>query len=143
MTLGKPVRLGPDEGDEKSVLGNPFVIKAESGDTGGAYVAMEFRPEAPLPTHIHANEEEAIYIVSGDFEVLLGGETIKASPGSFFLVPRGTAHNLSSAGSGGGKALLIFSPGAVGGMFEELDGKTDMNEIMAIASKYGMQVVEG
>ena len=143
MTLGKPVQLGPGEGSEKLVLGNPFVVKADSGDTAGAYLAMEFQSEAPLPTHIHANEEEAIYIVSGEFEVLLGDETVKASAGSFFVVPRGLAHNLSGAGSGDGKALLIFSPAAVSGMFEELDGKTDTNEILAIAAKYGMQVVEG
>ena len=143
MTIGKPVSLGPNEGDRKTVLGNPFVFKATSADTGGAYVALEFKPEAPLPTHIHANEEEAIYIASGEFEVQLGSETIKASAGSFFVVPRGTVHNLSSTGPGGGKALLIFSPANFGGLFEELDGKTDQDEIMAVASKYGMQVVQG
>lgn len=37
--------------------------------------------------------------------------------------------------------LLIFSPAAVQGLFEEIAGQTDMDTILAPASRYGMEIV--
>ena len=95
----------------------------------------------PLPPHTHANEEESIYILDGELNIEVGNRTIKGSSGSFVLVPRGTAHTLSLAGTQSAKVLIIFSPAAVQGLFEEIAGQTDMDTIVAAAARYGMEIV--
>ena len=39
------------------------------------------------------------------------------------------------------KVLLIFSPAAIQGRFEEIAGQTDMDTIVAAAAWYGMEIV--
>ena len=71
----------------------------------------------------------------------VGDRTVNAKAGSFVLVTRGTPHTLSLAGTQPAKELLIFSPAAVQGLFEEIAGQTDMDTIVAAASRYGMEIV--
>ena len=71
----------------------------------------------------------------------MGDRTVKGSSGSFVLVPRGTAHTLSLAGTQSAKVLLIFSPASIQGLFEEVASQTDMDTTVAAAARYGMEVV--
>ncbi len=136
--------LEPGAGKKLSVLGLQFTAKVGSSDARGAFALNEVVvvPDAPpLPLHTHANEEESIYILDGEINIEVGDRTVKGSSGSFVLVPRGTAHTLSLAGTQSAKALLIFSPAAIQGLFEEIAGQTDMDTIVATAARYGMKIV--
>ena len=138
------VVLEPGEGTKLSVLGLQFTAKVGSSDARGAFCLNEVGvvPEAPpLPLHTHANEEESIYVLEGELNIELGDRTVKCSSGSLVLVPRGTAHTLSLAGTQSAKVLLIFSPAAIQGLFEEIAGQTDMDTIVAAAGRYGMEIV--
>ena len=136
--------LEPGAGKKLSVLGLQFTAKVGSSDARGAFALNEVVvvPDAPpLPLHTHTNEEESIYILDGELNIEVGGRTVKGSSGSFVLVPRGTAHTLSLVGTQSAKALLIFSPAAIQGLFEEIAGQTDMDTIVATAARYGMEIV--
>ena len=136
--------LEPGEGKKLSVLGLQFTAKVGNSDARGAFCLNEVLvvPDAPpVPLHTHANEEESIYILDGELNIEVGNRTIKGSSGSFVLVPRGTAHTLSLAGTQSAKVLIIFSPAAVQGLFEEIAGQTDMDTIVAAAARYGMEIV--
>ena len=69
--------------------------------------------------------------VLGHLVLEVGDRTVKGSPGSFVLIPRGTAHTLSLAGTQSAKVLIIFSPAAIQGLFEEIAGETDLDTIVA------------
>ncbi len=136
--------LEPGEGKKLSVLGLQFTAKVGNSDARGAFALNEvvLVPDAPpVPLHTHANEEESIYVLEGELNLEVGDRTVKGSPGSFVLVPRGTAHTLSLVGTQSAKALLIFSPAAIQGLFEEIAGQTDMDTIVATAARYGMELV--
>ena len=132
--------LGPGEGKNLNVLGLKFTTKAAGGETEDAYTFNEVVMSAEAPAHIHETEEEAIYIVEGEADIQVGDRTVKGTPGSFALVPRGTVHNLISTGAEPAKVLLIFSPAGVQGLFEEVDGETDMDKVMAAMGRYNMKV---
>ncbi len=41
-----------------------------------------------LPAHRHANEDETIHIIEGDFEMELGGELTRLSAGETIHIPK-------------------------------------------------------
>lgn len=136
------VVLGPGEGRELNALGLKLTTKATRADTAGAYAIFEAVMSADRHPHVHKTEEEAIYILEGETEILVGERTVEGTPGSFVVVPRGTVHGVTSKGPVPAKALLIFSPPGIEGLFAEVDGQTDMNKIMAAVGRYNTEDAE-
>ena len=134
------VVLGPAEGKTLNVLGLQFTPKATGNETVGAYTMIEAVLAVDPPPHIHGNEEEAIYVLEGEVDLLVGDRTVKGTPGSFVLVPRGTVHNVISTGGKPARVLLIFSPAGIQGLFEEVDGQADMDKVMAALGRYNMEL---
>lgn len=69
--------------------------------------------------HLHREMEESFFVLDGTFTFLVGEEHHETTAGSYLLVPRGTAHAIS-AGSGGGRVLVLMVPGGLEHMFFEL-----------------------
>jgi len=132
------VVLGAGEGKTISVLGDSYTYKAAKEETGGAYALIEGTVvgDGP-PPHIHTTEEEAFYVLEGELNVLVGERTVTATAGAFVLVPRGTVHTFSKAGTASAKILIIISPAG----FEEIAGPPDLEKIMALAPKYHLEIV--
>jgi len=134
--------LGAGEGKTISVLGNSYTYKAAKEETGGAYTLIEGTVvgDGP-PPHIHTTEEEAFYVLEGELNVLVGQRTVTATAGAFVLVPRGTVHTFSKAGTASAKILTIISPAGFEKFFEEIAGPPDLEKIMALAPKYNLEIV--
>ena len=134
--------LGAGEGKTISVLGNSYTYKAAKEETGGAYALIEGTVvgDGP-PPHIHTTEEEAFYVLEGELNVLVGQRTVTATAGAFVLVPRGTVHTFSKAGTASAKILTIISPAGFEKFFEEIAGPPDLEKIMALAPKYNLEIV--
>lgn len=137
----RTVISGTGEGKAFSVLGDLYRQKAGKEETGGAYSLIEamVTGDGP-PPHIHTAEEEAFYVVEGELDVLVGERTVKATAGSFVLVPRGTVHTFSKKGAAA-KLLIIISPAGFEKFFEEISGSHDLEKIMALAPKYNLKIV--
>lgn len=77
------------EGMRLNVQGIVFSYKAISEDTEGRYALTEgiVQPHHGPPEHIHHREDEAFYILEGEFEIECGGEVFTARPGTFALLP--------------------------------------------------------
>ena len=134
--------LGAGEGKTISVLGNTYTYKAAKKETGGAYALIETTivGDGP-PPHIHSTEEEAFYVLEGELNVLVGERTVTATAGAFVLVPRGTVHTFSKAGTASAKMLTIISPAGFEKFFEEIAGPPDLKKIIALAPKYNLEIV--
>jgi len=95
-TAPKPYRLASGEGlaDVWWKTGR-ITVKAGPDETGNAFsqfVVDDPRGSAP-PFHVHHNEDEAFYILEGKMTVFIdGGRVLRARPGMFVHIPRGTAH---------------------------------------------------
>ena len=134
--------LGAGEGKTISVLGNSYTYKAAKEETGGAYALIEGTVVGDgLPPHIHTIEEEAFYVLEGELNVLVGQRTVTATAGAFVLIPRGTVHTFSKAGTASAKILTIISPAGFEKFFEEIAGPPDLEKIMALAPKYNLKIV--
>jgi len=135
--------LGRGEGRTLSVLGSAYTYKATGEQTRGAYALIEgtLTGDGP-PPHIHEAEEEAFYVLEGEVNVLVGERTITAGAGAFVLVPRGTVHTFSRAGTGPVRILTLISPAGFERFFEEIAGPPDLEKIKTIAPKYNLTIVE-
>jgi mannose-6-phosphate isomerase-like protein (cupin superfamily) len=150
MSFGvRSVVLGPGEGRIVPVPGMVHQEKAEAADTGGAYALMEVAVTGTgPPQHIHHAEEEALYVVDGEVNVLVGDKTVSAPRHSFVLVPRGTIHTYWNAGTAAATLLVIVSPPGFEQMFAEVVGGDDdlapetfVERVVAVAPKYHLEVV--
>jgi mannose-6-phosphate isomerase-like protein (cupin superfamily) len=150
VTIAEIILLGPGEGNTVSVLGDKYIFKAASKDTGGAYGLWEMTAPAAAPgppPHIHEREDEAFYILEGELTFQIGDRTVNASPGTFAFAPRGLIHKFSNPGSKPAKALVIASPGGFEKALEEMsavaslgDQPPDMQKLLGIANKYGLKI---
>lgn len=136
------VILGPGEGKTLSVLADSYTHKASGKETGSAYALIEVTVvgNGP-PPHIHNTEEKAFYVLAGSLNVLVGEQTVEANAGTFVLVPRGTVHAFSKAGTESAKILLILSPAGFENFFDEISGPPDLEKINALAPKYNLEIV--
>ncbi len=142
------ILLGPGEGKIVPVPGHQVTHKVVGADTDGGYSLLEIEllGDGP-PQHIHKTEDEAFYVLEGEINILLGERTIKATAGSFVLVPRGTVHAFSRVGQEPAKFLVIFSPPGFEQFFDEAfdldvtDTEAYVAKANALAEKYNMEIV--
>jgi quercetin dioxygenase-like cupin family protein len=140
------IAVGQGEGERiRNPLGGDitFIVRGEQSD--GALAALEAvnAPGEGPPLHYHGREDEAVYILEGDFRIKLGDEVSMAGPGSFVYIPRGLVHTWQCIGERPGRFLFTFAPAGMEGFFDRLSSMTefDLEEFRAAASEHGMEVV--
>ena len=92
--------------------GDIYTILASTAETGGDYVALEalVPPDGGPPPHIHHNQVETFYILEGEMEITVGGQTHEAKAGDFVHVSKGTPHNFINRSRTTTKMLFTFVP---------------------------------
>jgi quercetin dioxygenase-like cupin family protein len=83
-----------DEGDATWFFNGLVTTVASTEETGGAYSLTEHLVTAASnpPMHVQVDEDEAFYILDGEVEFVVDGQTVVAKPGAFAFVARGAAH---------------------------------------------------
>jgi len=148
-TGGKlPIVLQPDDGKLLNVLGDTVTIKITGEDTDGVYTVVQTvsPPQGGPPLHLHHREDEAFYVLEGEFEVQCGENKIRAVPGSFVFAPRGIPHTIRNINSGSSKVLILATPAGVEKFFEELSelasqGPPDIEKVKEIAQRYEIELM--
>jgi quercetin dioxygenase-like cupin family protein len=151
--IQRGTHLPPGQGESVWLGGDLIEVKLASEDTGGAYsmVKVTIPPQGGPPSHLHSNVDEALYVVDGEVEVLLGDGTTRASAGSLAFVPKGTLHTFKNVGTSPSRVVAIISPGGFEKFFLEAgepaaegstppEGKPDVERIMEIGQKYGFEI---
>ena len=143
----KVVQAG--EGLHFNVLGAMMTYKATVEDTGAAYsLAVEVTPpHGGLPLHVHHREDEAMYILEGEYEIQCGGDDVfRATAGTFVFLPRDVPNRYQNVGDAPGRFLYITSPGGFEKLVEETSllstgAPPDMQKIKEMGLKYGVEFI--
>lgn len=143
-----PIVLQPDDGKLLDVLGDTVTIFVTGEDTDGAYTIVQSvsPPQGGPPLHVHHREDEAFYVLEGEFEIQCGENNIRAVPGSFVFAPREIPHSFRNINSGSSKVLIIASPAGIEKFFEELSelasqGPPDIEKVKEIAQRYEIELM--
>src|SRR6266542_2084439 len=126
--------------------GGVMTMKATAEETGGAFLLFEdlMAQGKTTPLHLHANEDEALYVLEGKLLVYLDGNEYAIAPRGVphaFLVTSRTARVLTLQTPGSAEA---FYRGASGPASADADpsGPVDFARVRESADRSGgMQVV--
>jgi quercetin dioxygenase-like cupin family protein len=142
--------IAAGEGRVLDVIGHAAVVKIGSADTaGGSYTfVVTSPPGAGVPPHVHEHEDEAIYVVSGELDVMLGDTRTRAGAGAVLDFARGTPHAFWNVGATAAVTVWTITPGAgFDAFFEELAhlpaGEPDPAVLVPLFARYGMTVLGG
>ena len=96
-----------------------LTMKATSSATGNttAWMLVENSPRQGVPLHKHVYEDESFFVLSGLFEITVGGETITGGPGTYLYGPRQVPHQWTNIGTSRGRMLNVFTPGGIDKFF--------------------------
>jgi unsaturated pyranuronate lyase len=83
------------------------VARAWGGDEA-TLVAITLDPGAVVPEHRHPNEQNGV-LVRGSMTFRIGEETRELTPGSTWVIPGDTPHEVT-AGPDGAFAIELFAP---------------------------------
>lgn len=147
--------LSENEGAAWWFNNNLNIIKATTASTGGAF-AMFHQTAAPgnaTPYHLHHDEDEAFYVLDGEFTFMSDGEKVVLGPGGYIFLPRKRPHGFRCTGAALSTVLVFTMPGTgfVGMMTEagepakELTlpqpAPPDVARMMAMCAKYHIDVL--
>ena len=105
---------GKDRFDKPISLleGDTFTTKVATRDTDGdIYVFESVRVKEGGPSHhVHFEQDEWWYVLSGQFLIKVGDELHEANVGDSVFGPRNVPHSFAKVGEGEGRLLMFFQP---------------------------------
>lgn len=113
-------------------------------DTGGLYSFYEVLMPAGEGSvrHVHHDTDESFYVTDGEFEIKIGDEVHKATPGTMVYGPRGVVHSFYNTWDGPSTMLCTMTPGGIEDFFEELGellsrpGRPEWEQIKAVGERH-------
>jgi mannose-6-phosphate isomerase-like protein (cupin superfamily) len=103
------VLLGLGEGERLNGPNRVATIKV--GREELSMIEFELEPgfEGPDPHH-HTDHIDSFYVLEGEAEFLMDGETVRLGAGSFVAAPLGVEHTFSNPGPGRARLLNVHAP---------------------------------
>lgn len=142
------VVIAPGEGEVIAWRGRMHLLAGAENSEQRLTILQTANPrDAGPPLHRHSREDEAFYVLEGDYTFECGDRVVSASAGSFVFLPRGVPHRYQ-AGKEGGRLLMIFAPGGIEDYFRavaaamEEDGALQSSRAHEIADAYGIDLLD-
>ena len=139
-----------------SYSGHLMTFLATAEDTQGKFALIETvaRKGNVPPPHIHHREEETFYVLEGEMTFSVGGQTIKATPGTMVCLPRDVPHSFV-IDSEQGRALILLTPAGLEGLFKEFSVPapamtlppqaevpySEIQRMIEVSPRYGLEYV--
>lgn len=156
MTTGLlPQTMDATEGPAFWFLNNLCVVKATSESTGGAF-SMVYQIAPPghaTPYHLHHVEDEAFYVLDGEFTFVCDGAKTVLGAGGYIFLPRGIPHGIRVSASVPSTMLIFAMPGTgFVGMMQEMampatervlpaPTQPDFEKLARLCAKYQIDVL--
>lgn len=111
MHVVKKIRPGAPK--SYMFLGVRMVIHISGERTDNQLCLIEgfMPPGGDNGLHVHLNEDESMYLISGELEVTIGNLQFRMMPGESYFAPRNTPHRVRNVGITEARTLLIDTPG--------------------------------
>jgi quercetin dioxygenase-like cupin family protein len=100
--------------------GGVLTMKATADETGGAFLLFEdsMSQGKTTPLHIHANEDEVLYVLEGEILVHIDGTDYPVGPRGVAVAPRGVPHAFLVK-SEGARVLTLQTPGSAEAFYRD------------------------
>ena len=127
------------------------LVPAEA--TAGAFSLLRIvnPPRCWTPPHLHRNEDETVFVLTGTLRVETEEQVTDLEPGQVIVLPRGRPHRLGNAGVEEACCLVLCTPGGfddfvrAGGRSMPEGGptmnETDVARLVEAAPRYGVELM--
>ena len=131
------------------------IVMATSESTGSAFSLVHHTapPGHATPYHLHHIEDEAFFVLDGEFTFVCDGKKTVLGPGGYIYLPRNIPHGIRCTGSAPSTQLILAVPGTgfVGMMIEMAEPagqrvlpvptKPDMDKLTMLCAKYRIDIL--
>lgn len=132
-------------------VGEATTIAGPAAWTTGAVSILDqiVSPGLIVPPHLHENESQASFVLSGRIGFWVDGEEIELGASGYVYRPVGVPHSLWNSGTEPARMLDITTPGGsfetyMRAMSDLLDsGEATPETVAALAAQYGVHFVPG
>jgi uncharacterized RmlC-like cupin family protein len=125
------------DGIKWNILGQIYVPKSLC-ETSFSWHAT-FPPGTFVPPHIHPTQDEFIYMLEGNFDLVLDGREVKAGPGDLIRMPMGIPHGIFNKTDQSVKCFFWVSPTRrLFDLFWAIHSMKEQNpaEVVALSAKH-------
>ena len=141
----KPFVVAPrDYAPALNIVGEHVTVLASGEATEGYELFLQRGPEGSgPPPHSHP-WDESFFVVRGQIDFGIGGESMTASPGTLVHLPAGTVHWFRFAG-GGGEMISMTSRLGASKMFTDMAHELapvnpDLEKLTEVGARHGLKV---
>src|ERR1700759_474518 len=108
-----PKSVSTADGPAYWFLNTLNVVLATTESTGGAYslVHATAPPGHATPYHLHHIEDEAFFVLEGEYTFICDGKKSVLGPGGYIFLPRNIPHGIRCSSSAPSKMLILAMPG--------------------------------
>jgi quercetin dioxygenase-like cupin family protein len=145
----------PADGPAYWFLNSLNIVLATSESTGGAFSLVHHTapPGHATPYHLHHVEDEAFFVLDGEFTFVCDGKKTILGPGGYIFLPRNIPHGIRCTGSAPSKLLILATPGTgfVGMMIEMAEPAKervlpvptapDLEKLTMLCAKYKIDIL--
>ncbi len=130
-------------------LGEATTVAGRAAWSKGAFNVMDqiVPPGLIVPPHVHAEESQASFVVSGRIGFWVGGDEVELGPGGYIHRPAGVPHSLWNSHPEPARMLEITTPADsfetyMQAMSDLLDsGEANPETVATLAGEYGVSFV--
>jgi mannose-6-phosphate isomerase-like protein (cupin superfamily) len=141
------VVLEPGEGEQLELGPSRSTLKAGVSHDPASLAALETTIAAGFPgpvLHVHDKMVDSFFVLEGTLTLQIDVRTEDIGPGSYALVPPGTAHTFFNPRDEPARVLNLMAPAGFEGYLQEAaahDGPLDAAKMAEIASKYDFRAI--
>jgi mannose-6-phosphate isomerase-like protein (cupin superfamily) len=116
-----------------NILGQTYVPKHVTESSFSWHALLP--PGTFVPPHIHANQDEFIYVLEGKFDLILDGKDSTATAGDLIRLPMKIMHGLFNKSDQPIKCVFWVSPtGKLFELFQKIHNVPDPGEVTRLAA---------
>jgi quercetin dioxygenase-like cupin family protein len=139
----------PAAAEPRAVLGTTVTTRLTGETTQDRMCLVELgvRAGTGVVPHLHRDEDELFYVLSGEFEIEVDGINYAAPVGTTVYIPRGTFHAFNNVGITNGKLLSMHTPAGFERFFAEMSEWSERgieipesDTLIGLLDKHGMDV---
>ncbi|WP_427307397.1 cupin domain-containing protein [Cupriavidus sp. H39] len=125
------------DGISWNILGQVYVPMQVSDDSMAWHAT--FPEETFVPPHVHPHQDEYIYLLDGQIDLLLGDSKTTAGTGDLVRMPRGIPHAFFNNSGKPVTALFWAAPaGKLLALYRRIHNVSSPTEVMQVAPDYGV-----
>ncbi len=150
-----PRAVAESEGPAYWFLNSLNIVKATTESTGGAFSMVHHTapPGHATPYHLHHIEDEAFYVLDGEFTFICDGKKTVLGPGGYIFLPRGIPHGIRCSALRPSTMLILATPGTgfIGMMIEMAEpaaqrtlpvpAMPDLQKLTMLCAKYKIDIL--